>query len=135
MEDVAHDACPTGMQLDYGEKWFPHLSPYPRLPEKTMDRKFAEVVRNKGSNHCLYYSIAGLYKETLEVPNGHNLKKRMDVMAKTYMPHKPEFETGPWYLRHMFLNFLWAHFDTYFDEQAFQDPIVYCQELKLPVYG
>jgi len=127
MEGVAHDACPTGMQLDYTpEDWGPalHLSPYPVLPEKTELRKHFEVVSNKGGNHCLYYSIAGLYKETLHWPYGRNFGDRMNQMAATYMPKKPVFETGPWYLRHMFLNFLWAHFDHYFDQQAFRDTLV-----------
>lgn len=124
MENVVRDACPTGMQLDYGEEGFPHLSPYPPIPLKTMEREFIDVVPNKGCNHCLYYSIADLYKETLEMPYGRNLKERMDAMAKTYTPKRPEFETGPWYLRHMFLNFLWAHFDDYFKQQAFQDTLV-----------
>jgi len=127
MEDVVRDACPTGMQLDYTpEDWGPetHLSPHPPIPLKTMERKSTDVVRNKAGNHCLYYSIAGLYKETLEMPYGRNLKKRMDVMAKTYMPEKPEFQTGPWYLREMFLRFLWEHFDVYFNQQAFQDTLV-----------
>ena len=124
MEDVVRNACPTGMQLDYGEEGFPHLSPYPPITEKTMRRKFAVVVPNSGGNHCLYYSIAGLYKETIEMPWGRNLKKRMEYMASKYMRKKPQFEAEPWYLRKMFLNFLRDKFDEYFKEQAFQDTLV-----------
>lgn len=124
-DDAVRNACPTGMQLDYGEEDFPHLSPYPAIPKKTMSRNFLEVVPNQGGNHCLYFSIAGLYKETIEMPHGSSLKQRMNDMAKTFMPHKPgPFETDPLYLRSMFVNFLFVHFDHYFKQQAFQDTLV-----------